>query len=345
LVTAKMPTREGAELLEQLGVLGISASTLDRIPKRISAVVERDAEQLHEEIRVAEIDELPKREEVARIVVSLDGAMVPMKDGVLRSPSEQNVSARAYREASAGVVQLLDSSGKPLHTLRFARMPEAHKVALRDQILGELKALRLRYPRATIHAIADGAAENWRIFDDVEKALGFPLQSRLVDFYHASEYLAAACKAAEVNKTESDTLRQILRDRPGGANHVLADLGCLQAGLSETTSPERRETVRKAVVYFANNIQKMDYAATKAAGLPIGSGHQEAACKTLIVQRLKNSGMSWLRAGGQAILTLRSWFQSGRYDIAWDRLYARFEDRLQPTDGKVRKKPSYAVAT
>ena len=43
----------------------------------------------------------------------------------------------------------------------------------------------------------------------------------------------------------------------------------------------------------------------------------EAACKTLVTERLKRSGMRWRRAGGQAILTLRSLLQSARFDQAW----------------------------
>ncbi|MBI2569072.1 MAG: hypothetical protein HYV63_18800 [Candidatus Schekmanbacteria bacterium] len=32
---------------------------------------------------------------------------------------------------------------------------------------------------------------------------------------------------------------------------------------------------------------------------------------------MKRSGMAWGLAGGQAILTLRSWLQSGRFAAAW----------------------------
>jgi hypothetical protein len=43
----------------------------------------------------------------------------------------------------------------------------------------------------------------------------------------------------------------------------------------------------------------------------------EAACKTLVTQRLKRSGMRWRDDGGQAILTLRAFCQSDRFDRAW----------------------------
>jgi hypothetical protein len=61
----------------------------------------------------------------------------------------------------------------------------------------------------------------------------------------------------------------------------------------------------------------MDYAAAAPCGLPIGSGVVEAACKTLVTQRMKCSGMRWRHEGGQAILTLRSVVQSHRFDQAW----------------------------
>ena len=52
-------------------------------------------------------------------------------------------------------------------------------------------------------------------------------------------------------------------------------------------------------------------------GLPIGSGVVEAACKTLIGQRLKRSGMRWSIEGGQNIINLRGIVLSRRWDAFW----------------------------
>jgi len=52
----------------------------------------------------------------------------------------------------------------------------------------------------------------------------------------------------------------------------------------------------------------------------------EAACKMLVTQRMKQSGMRWGEEGGQAILTLRGWAQSGdRFDRAWALLAATYQ--------------------
>jgi hypothetical protein len=44
----------------------------------------------------------------------------------------------------------------------------------------------------------------------------------------------------------------------------------------------------------------MRYQQFVAEGLPIGSGVVEAACKTLVTQRMKQSGMRWRQEGGRS---------------------------------------------
>ena len=76
----------------------------------------------------------------------------------------------------------------------------------------------------------------------------------------------------------------------------------------------------------------MEYHAYKEACLPIGSGVVEAACKTLVNERLKQSGMRWTLRGGQAILTLRSLLQSARWKNAWDVLALSYKAEVQVDD-------------
>ena len=50
----------------------------------------------------------------------------------------------------------------------------------------------------------------------------------------------------------------------------------------------------------------MHYVRHLDMGMPIGSGVTEAACKTLVKQRLCRSGMRWVEQGAQVILSLRA---------------------------------------
>jgi hypothetical protein len=56
----------------------------------------------------------------------------------------------------------------------------------------------------------------------------------------------------------------------------------------------------------------------------IALGIGEAQSKTLMMQRLKNSGRRWSQGSVQAILTPRGWDQSERFDEAWLLLAATF---------------------
>ena len=74
------------------------------------------------------------------------------------------------------------------------------------------------------------------------------------------------------------------------------------------------EPVRQAVGYIFHNRRRMDYAAFRQAGYPIGSGTIESACKTVVQARMKQSGMRWSRQGAQAMLALRCLLLSQRWD-------------------------------
>ena len=53
-------------------------------------------------------------------------------------------------------------------------------------------------------------------------------------------------------------------------------------------------------------------------GLFVGSGVIEAGCKTLIGQRLKQSGMFWSIPGANAITALHCRMLSGRFADFWE---------------------------
>jgi len=73
-----------------------------------------------------------------------------------------------------------------------------------------------------------------------------------------------------------------------------------------TLSQTLRDDVLSAWTYFTNHRHQMDYPGFVAAGLPIGSGVTEAACKTLVKQRLCASGMRWKNKGAKIVLSLRA---------------------------------------
>jgi len=77
---------------------------------------------------------------------------------------------------------------------------------------------------------------------------------------------------------------------------------------------------------------------------PIGSGIEEAACKTLVSQCMKRSGMRWRQEGGQAVLLLRALQHSGRAEDAWNALRPAFRKDFENDQCTGRLKTGSAVA-
>ena len=65
----------------------------------------------------------------------------------------------------------------------------------------------------------------------------------------------------------------------------------------------------------------MKYAEHLQQNLPLGSGVTEAACKTIVKQRLCCSGMKWKEAGAAVVLSLRTLSHSiGRWEQFWSKI-------------------------
>ncbi|MYA88115.1 MAG: hypothetical protein F4X97_06635 [Boseongicola sp. SB0662_bin_57] len=80
---------------------------------------------------------------------------------------------------------------------------------------------------------------------------------------------------------------------------------------------------------FRTNRRHLHYADAAAAGYAAGSGSVESANRILVTSRIKRSGQSWGRDGGQGVRTFRSLLKSGRFDRAW----AALAPSLSRSDG------------
>src|SRR5207302_4672377 len=74
----------------------------------------------------------------------------------------------------------------------------------------------------------------------------------------------------------------------------------------EPKSETAAEVKRRELGYFERNEARMDYPAYRAAGFPIGSGAIEGACKHLVSDRFRGSGMQWQPATAEPLLHLRA---------------------------------------
>jgi hypothetical protein len=102
----------------------------------------------------------------------------------------------------------------------------------------------------------------------------FPRAERVPDFYHAAEHLDARAKEA------AGAWRHTLKHEGGEA------LRAAREALDRRgRKGEAREAHRREAGYVRNNVHRMDYPRSAAAGWLIGSGPGEAACKAAAGQR------------------------------------------------------------
>jgi len=81
---------------------------------------------------------------------------------------------------------------------------------------------------------------------------------------------------------------------------------------------EQEEILEGEIAYFEKNKERMRYEDFRKQGLFVGSGVVEAGCRTVIGQRLKQSGMHWTVKGANSIIALRCCILSGRWEDFWE---------------------------
>ncbi len=166
-------------------------------------------------------------------------------------------------------------------------------------------------PPAEVAFLGDGAAWIWEI-----QRIFFPMALGIVDFYHAAEHVTQVVELIEDRHTRSGRKRRrrwvklLLRGR-------------LDTFLDQARAafpPEKAAAGEKALDYFVKNRKRMRYRYFREHGYFIGSGVVEAACKTVVSQRMKASGMHWSQQGLSHILSIRTALLSRRYDEFWQAL-------------------------
>ena len=209
-------------------------------------------------------------------------------------------AAAAGRMASVGMVWNAGRPGQVRYVCGLTGGLEVLGASLRNQ------GAQVGMDRADRWvALSDGGAgrEDW-LRDNFPR-----VEAVILDFYHAAEYLSAWAKVLYPDEATAQDVTQAWchRLKHEGGDVVLGALRAIDvSGRSEAV----REAHRVLLVYFGNQVHRMDYPSYRAKGWLIGSGPVEAACKQVVGQRMKGSGMRWGEAGADAVCHLRAWFRS-----------------------------------
>jgi hypothetical protein len=131
---------------------------------------------------------------------------------------------------------------------------------------------------------------------------------QILDFYHTTNYLEDAAKAAypyndiKRQKWLDERCHQLKHDI-GSANQILAFITTFR---QKKLTKVFRDKLESAITFFNNHQGQMNYASAMKDKIPIGSGVTEAVCKTVVKQKLCQFLMRWLDFGASIVLGLRT---------------------------------------
>lgn len=289
-----MPFRRAAEVLASLTGVQVGEATARRWTEAAGAAACAVQEEKADAIR----DTLPPAPQGAeRLLVSADGAFVPLLHGV-------------WAEAKLLVIGEVttDAAGEPQTRALsyFAQVAEAE--AFSQAALVETHQRGLERAEE-VCAVLDGA-EWLQGFVDDHRADAL----RILDFAHAAEYVSQigqAVQAAGTALAPTWLAKQLHALKHDGPAQVLSDLRVLAGAHPDL------EGVQGALAYLEKRERQMQYPRSQAAGWPIGSGSVESGHKVVMQARLKGAGMHWNRTHVNPLLALRTVECNDRWRQGW----------------------------
>ncbi len=310
--------REAEAGAAEMGRLPYSKSSFERVTHDVGELYA--ARQVEIEDALITAYEVPS--EARSVSASVDRVSLPMAEPRPRPPGRPKKGAAkrpitvAWRMAWAATVTLHDKDGNALHTIRYGAMPDDGAVSLLHGVAGDLNELLAKKSRLRVALLSDGAHDLVALLAaEVGGRLDRPAV-QVVDFWHLVEKLGAAARLLD-----DDPERRLARWRLRLLNveHAATDiLHELRTSGRERVRVGETQPVHEAITYLDNHRGRMNYAAARAAGLPIGSGSVEATCKTLVQVRMKRAGSRWKTNTGRHVLHLRALATSDRWADAMD---------------------------
>lgn len=295
----------GATNFSELTGVAMSESALQRLTVEYgAAVVEEEAEE------AAAMVQIPKEEEAVEwrkipepdsdvMAVSADGVLIHLRDEGWKEVKVMSVSA----------VRTSDEQANETQEKRLEK--HSYRAGLWDAKTFTNHYWAESYRRGVekakqIVCISDGAAWIWAMV-----FICFAQRIEVLDWWHVLQYLWQI--VGEVLDRSSEEAVTWMNGQKVALAQSQQRLLFQRIRLLYPRGTPLPPAVQQAIGYLWNNRRRIDYAAYRQAGLPIGSGTVESAAKTLVQQRMKQAGMRWSRTGAQSMLALRARLLSDRW--------------------------------
>lgn len=270
------------------------------------------------------------------------------------SVGRDGVTLREYRfrffeHATVATLTVYDRAGRRLGTVYLAFAPQLGQQQMTERLTAMIQEVLRRWegPLPRLSYVTDAGDSETKYFRQVLAKMTHPRSGeklhwiRIVDYFHAAKRIWTMAESlfGKENRRGIAWARRMCRllKKPGGPFRVLHSAAALHS--RRKLAKSRAGEFRKAYQYIRRRTKRMQYHDYQRLNLPIGSGVTEAACKTIVTQRLKLSGMRWTKQGAQTILTLRVVLLSGIWQRAYHTLLETRNPRKLRTYGPLSHLP------
>ncbi len=312
-VGAYRPFGLGHEDIKEMVGIEVTAKEIERMSNELGADMDAFMAQ---PVKTLSADNVVPVKAIPKIYVCMDGTGVPMvKSEVTNRAGKSEDGQAKTREVKLGCVftqTTVDKEGRPVRDNDSTSYVGAIETAEEFGRRLYAEANRRSIDSAkTVCVIGDGATWIWNIAEE-----HFHGAIQIIDLYHAREHYWNVAKAVFGNDIDKMNrwAEKRRKDLDNGEVHkVIKAIGRISP-----FTEHGKEVCEKEISYFQKNTKRMHYNEFRKQGLFVGSGVLEAGCRTVIGQRLKQSGMHWSLKGANNIIALRCCLFSHRWEDFWE---------------------------
>ena len=314
-VGSQEPFAHGSRDLADLAGLHVTSKRVERSAEADGAKIRAAMEVEAEAVLAGKVVPLVGSVPIPKLYVAIDGTGVPTVSADTEGRKGKSADGRAHtREAKLGCLftqTRLDDEGHPVRDPASSSYVATITTAAEFGGVLYAEAQRRGCEKAEqLIVLGDGAPWIWNV-----AAEHLPRATQITDYFHTLQHLNLLAEVAL--PADDDAAHQWLAKR-----RAELDRGDIEALLDAAqqidADADQRLEINKAANYFEVNRERMRYSRFRGMGLFVGSGTVEAGCKSLIAQRLKQSGMRWRVRGAAAIISLRCQEASNRWEEIWE---------------------------
>ncbi len=322
-----MPFEQAVKTLAGIVRVQVSKASAVRITEEAGAVYVKMQE---EEVRQLEQTVPPAAKGAEQIVLSADGAMVPLLHG--EWGEVKTLAIGEVYPTSQGEIRTQALS-------YFSRLASAEEFTRLSLVETQRRGVE---NSQQVAAVQDGAEWLQGLVD-----YHCPQAVRILDFPHAGQRITEigqTLSSSEVPSLSEWQQKWLHSLKHEGPQPILQELRQLQ------NCHPQNEPLRINLAYLEKRQAQMGYPLFVQQGWPIGSGMVESANKIVVEARLKGAGMHWQRTHVNPLLALRNILCSDRWDEVWPQIETRlrtqtFQQRTRLAKQRFSARRARALST